>query len=225
MTKQEILCVRRSLLEERLNGLIPLGFTPDPTLVSALERAGNEIGEFRPRPVLEEDPTFFQLVVQGLVTREGKPLALFRAVREARSDQFVETRHNAKVSLSAGGHVEPVEAAAKNVLQSALLRELHEELVFTRPPQPADITPLGIICNAAPDAPLFHRVHIGVLYHVPISSDVSLPSASDEFDYIEFLNADGLRVYLPRMEEWGKLLAAAVLSGTLVLRAPARSPG
>lgn len=218
---QEILCVRRAPLEARLEGQIPLGFTTDVRSFATIEQAVREIGEVRPRPALEEDPAFLQIIVQGLVTRDGSPLALFRAVRAARGDQFVETRHNAKIALSAGGHVELVEAGASDVLRAALQRELKEELVFERPPDAQTIEPLGIVCNASLDESLFNRVHIGLVFLVPTTGGVTLPPASDEFTHLEFADMRRLQELSPRMEGWGQLLSRAILDGTLVLRSSA----
>lgn len=209
---QDILCVRRGVLEDVLGG-IPLGFTTDLALLDRLSAAVREHGEWRPRPVLEEDSTFLQIVVQGLVTRGSETLALFRRARTGRADHFVETRHNTKIALCAGGHVEPVEANAGDILSAALLRELAEELVVDPPPAAEAIRHLGLVCNAAPDAPLFHRVHIGIVFHIPVTGSVRLPAGSDEFERVEFCGSERLRELFPRLEGWGQLLAAAMLDG------------
>ena len=216
MNAQLILCVPRTLLEERL-GTIPLGFTTHPDTLTAFQRTVQNHGEFRPRPELEEDPEYLQVIVQGIVTNGDGVLALFRRSREQGADRFVETRHNAKVALSVGGHVEPVEARADDVLRSALHRELLEEILCDPPVDILQVTPLGLVCNAAPDAPLFHRVHIGFVSLVPVSGTVRLPEGSDEFDHLEFTAPDRLRELLPRMEGWGQILATALLEGQLVL--------
>lgn len=213
---QTILCVRRSTLEERLGG-IPLGLTTGAHLMERFREAVRDLGEWRPRPALEEDPAFLQVVVQGLVTRGTDVVCLFRTVRGQKPGEFVETRHNAKVALSAGGHVEPVEAGAADVLHAALLRELDEELVFRPHPNPTEIVPLGLLCKAAPDALLFDRVHIGMVYHVPVPGSVVLPSGSTEFTHIEFAGVARLRELFPRMEGWGQLLTAAMLERSLVV--------
>lgn len=213
---QDILCLSRTSLAERLGG-IPLGVATDALLLQKFRAAVQELGEFRPRAALEEDPAFLQVIVQGLVTRGGMPLALFRATREQRQDQFVETRLNARIALAAGGHVEPVEAHADDALCAAMLRELTEELTFEAPPLPASLTPCGIICAAAPAAAMLDRVHIGFVYHAPTTGAVSLPAGSDEFVHLEFLNAARLRELYPRMEGWGQLLTTAILEGQLVL--------
>lgn len=211
MADQRILCMRRDALEASLGG-IPLGFTNDPAVISGLQTAARWWGKFRLRSELEEDPAYLQVIVQGLVTREGKYLALFRSVREQRNDRFVETRLNAKVALSAGGHVEPIEAASGDMLHAALLRELSEELVFETPPAPSAIVPCGVVCQAAPGASLLDRVHIGLVFRVPVTRGVSLPSGSDEFDRVEFVGPERLRELSPRMEGWGQLLAEAILA-------------
>lgn len=214
MPHEDILCVRRTVVEDRLGG-VPLGFTTDPEVFTRLGEAVREAGEFRPRAELEEDPRFLQVIVEGLVTRGPEILALFRAVRAPRVGEFVETRHNAKVALFAGGHVEVVENGDDDLLLAALQRELAEELVFEKPPDPSAIRPLGIVCNASPDEALFHRVHIGLVYRVPVVDAVWLPEESDEFTHCEFIAGERLRELQPRMEGWGQLLADAVLAGQL----------
>lgn len=209
---QRILCVRRDLLAAALEG-IPLGFTTNADLLSRFLTAVRAHGEFGARPVLEEDSTFLQIIVQGLVTRGAETLALFRRARTGRADRFVETRHNTKIALCAGGHVEPVEANAGDILSAALLRELTEELVVDPPPAAEAIRHLGLVCNAAQDAPLFHRVHIGIVFHIPVTGSVRLPAGSDEFERVEFCGSERLRELFPRLEGWGQLLAAVLLSG------------
>lgn len=211
---QRVLCVRRLTLEGEL-GSIPLGLSLDPKHISALEMAVVRHGEFLPRPGLEEDPRYLQIIVQGLVTDGQRVLALFRKSREQGAGQFVETRHNAKIALCAGGHVEPIESGTPEMLCAALRRELNEELVFATPPLPSSLVPVGIVCNAAPEAPLFHRVHLGLVYRVPVSGEIRLPAGSDEFDGLEMLDLDRLRELLPRMEGWGQILAQALLAGQL----------
>lgn len=218
--EQQILCVPRPVLEEHLQG-IPLGLTVQPTILDAFQETVRTSGEFRPRPALEEDPTYLQIIVQGLVTDGQSVLALFRKSREQAAEQFVETRHNAKVALSAGGHVELVEATSEDVLRSALERELQEELVFDPLPSLTALTPLGLVCMASPDAPLFQRVHIGIVYRVPIPGSVRLPDANDEFTHVELAHGEHLHALFPRMEGWGHILAEAILDGRLSLRSPA----
>lgn len=214
MPDQRILCLRRTALEERI-GAVPLGFTTDVRVVDGLRATARATGEFRPRPALEEDPTFLQVIVQGLVANGREVLALFRASREQTAGRFVETRHNDKVALSAGGHVERAEVGEDDPLTAALLRELAEELVFAEPPAPADLRPVGVLCRASPDAEMFQRVHIGLVFHVPTTGAVSLPPGSDEFTGVEFAGSGRLRELYPRMEGWGQLLADALLTERL----------
>lgn len=213
---QMILCVRRATLEERLLG-IPLGFAASPALVGRLETIVKEVGAFRPRPALEEDPAYLQIIVQGLVSQKGKPLALFRKSRDPQEGRFVETRHNAQIALAAGGHVELVESEQVSILRAALSRELAEELVLDPSPTSAETAPLGIVCTASHGAPLFQQVHLGVIYQVPAPGSVVLPSGCDEFDRIEFPEPARLRELFPRLEAWGQLLASAILEGRLRL--------
>lgn len=213
------MCVRRTTFEERLGG-IPLGLTVDADTLTAFQEVVRSAGEFRPRPALEKDPTYLQVIVQGLVTDGTSVLALFRKSRKPQTGRFVETRHNAQIALSSGGHVEPVEARSGDVLRAALERELSEELIFTPVPPRSALLPLGLVCNAAPDASLFHRVHIGVVFLVSVPGAVRLPEGSDEFEHIELAGRDRLQKLLPRMEGWGRILADAILGGRLSLDIP-----
>lgn len=216
--EQQVLCVRRATLEERL-GEIPLGLTVDAKTLTAFHDTVRAAGEFRSRPALEEDPGYLQVIVQGLVTDGASVLALFRKSREQQTDRFVETRHNAKIALSAGGHVEPGESEDRDVLRAALERELSEELVLAPVPPRSAFLPIGLVCNAAPDESLFHRVHIGAVFRVPVAGKIRLPEGSDEFDTVELAGRERLRELLPRMEGWGQILARAILDGKLSLGA------
>ncbi len=224
MSPQHILCVRRETLERRL-GRVPIGFVTDAPVLSAFRAVVRENGEFLPRPALEEDPAYLQVIVQGLITNNREVLALFRRSRSLEAGRFVETRHSGKVALASGGHVEPVEAGADDILAAALRRELDEELHFDVPLRGSDITPLGIICNAVPEAPLFQRVHIGMVYLVVARGLLHLPEKSDEFDAIEFCSLERLQHLVPRMEEWGQRLASAILERQLALVRTEQSRG
>ena len=213
---QRVLCIRRRTLEGEL-GRIPLGLSREPWQISALGTAVVRHGEFLPRPALEEDPRYLQIIVQGLVTDGQGVLALFRKSRAPAAGRFVETRHNGQVALSAGGHVEPLEVSTPDMLRAALQRELAEELVFVVPPPLSSVEPWGIVCTAAADAPLFHRVHLGLVYRVPVSGEIRLPDDSTEFDNLEMADLDRLRTLLPRMEGWGQILAQALLAGQFTL--------
>lgn len=217
MPDSDVLCLRRTTLEDHLGGAVPIGFTTDPHVLQHFREAVASHGEWRPRRELEDDPAFLQVIVQGVVSNGACLLALFRKAREQKARDFIETRHNLKVALAAGGHLEPVEAGKGDILEAAQLRELFEELAFEHPPAASDIRPLGLICTAMPEAPMFQRVHIGYLSLVPVRGAVTLPKGQDEFDSVEFVRGARLSELLPRMEEWGQLIARAVLEARVAL--------
>lgn len=213
---QNILCVRRATLEHRL-GDIAHGLTTDPELLAAFRDIVRTSGEWRARPALEDDPTFLQIIVQALITNGTDVLALFRTPPERRRGETYIEKRNKQVALTAGGHVEFLEAGADDILAVALQRELSEEVTFAVSPAWDAIRPVGLICTATPAAPMFQRVHIGAVWRVVTAGDVRLPKGSDEFEKAEFVSPERLRALTPQMEEWAQLLAQAVIDGRLPL--------
>jgi predicted NUDIX family phosphoesterase len=219
MGDQPILCVERAVLECGIGRSVPKGLTCDQALFHAVTDLFVCHGKFLPRRDVEEDPTFLQPIVYGVVTDGQRVLALWRKERLSPQGRYVEARHNRKIGLASGGHVEPLDDLTHgDFSRRAMHRELSEELIFApSAPPPSALQPVGMLMR---EETVFDRVHLGLMYRVPLSGSVSLPAGSDEYDRIMLLSPEEFLAYRDDMEGWGKTLADTILAGRFPLRAP-----
>ena len=110
------------------------------------------LGRFLPRPAMEADPAWKQ-VIPYPVLRDGSDWFLMRRTR-AGSDPRLHDRY----SIGVGGHVNPEDGGLDGDLSTALRREWHEELIVDFVPEfrfvgllNDDTTPVG-------------QVHLGLVY-------------------------------------------------------------
>jgi predicted NUDIX family phosphoesterase len=146
-------------------------------------------GRFEPRPAMERDPRFKQ-VIPYLALRDGGRYFLMRRTR-AGGDERLHDRY----SIGVGGHLNPGDGD----LAGGLAREWAEELV-------ADFVPefrlLGLLND---DATEVGRVHLGVVY---VADAAGRPVAVRETEKLEGRFAEQgevLEVY-DGMETWSQLL-------------------
>jgi len=116
--------------------------------IARLERSGG----YRPRPLVEPDPSLKQLIPY-LVVRDAGRWFLMRRTR-AGGDARLHDRY----SIGVGGHVNPEDDGLDGDLTVALEREWHEELIVDFVPAfrfvgllNDDTTPVG-------------QVHLGLVY-------------------------------------------------------------
>jgi predicted NUDIX family phosphoesterase len=113
-------------------------------LVAAIGRAG----DFRPRPAMERDPGWKQ-VIPYLVLRDGPRYFLMRRTRAGG-----DARLHDRFTIGVGGHLNPGDGG----IDRGLLREWQEEMT-------ADFVPpfhlVGLLNDDTTDV---GRVHIGVVY-------------------------------------------------------------
>jgi predicted NUDIX family phosphoesterase len=195
-------------MEEELGGKIPLGFSVSKDLFEKASTAFRTRGEFLPRGDVENNQAILQAIVYGIISDGKHVLGLWRKQRESNDGAFKETRHNKKIGLASGGHIEP-EDDINNVefFNKAILREFSEELDFqevTPVPKPA-----GIIMY---EESLFDRVHLGLIYAVHVEK-VGLAKNNDEYEKAEFLTPEQLSSLIDGMEGWGKVIADAIITG------------
>ncbi len=214
MSGQKVFCVERTKLEQGLGGSIPLGFTVDERIFSLAVSVFKESGEFRERQTLESDKKYLQAIVYGIVTDGQNVLGLWRAERKGGNEGYKEMRHNNKIGLACGGHVEPIDGyKAPDFFGKAFLRELSEELVF--PAGFSEPKAVGIILY---EETLFDSVHLGLIYKLK-AERVELPEQGDEYTKVEFLKPERLHELSDRMEGWGKVIGEAIGAGKLKLEA------
>ena len=112
--------------------------------VTALERDGR----YEPRPAMEADPSFKQ-VIPYLVLRDGERFFLMRRTR-AGGDARLHDRY----SIGVGGHLNPGDGG----VLGGLRREWHEELVAAFDPE---FRLVGLLNDDTTDV---GAVHIGAVY-------------------------------------------------------------
>lgn len=155
---ESILVVRREYLAPYLTedfGLITEG-------VEEIVRVIEAHHEFRPRPEMETDPAYKQIIPYVLVTRGAEAFVMQRLKRGG------EQRLHGLLSLGVGGHIDPVDEAGGSALMAGLRREVDEEVAVERA---ASLTPLGVINN---DRDEVGRVHLGFLFRLEAEGAVTV---------------------------------------------------
>ncbi len=152
--------------------------------VAAIARAGR----YEPRPAMEQDPGFKQ-IIPYLVVRDGPRYFLMR-----RTKGGADVRLHERLSIGVGGHLNPGDGG----LDRGLRREWQEELR-------ADFVPefrlVGLLNDDTTDV---GRVHLGAVY----SADVGgRPVAIRETDKLtgSFAQPGEVAAVADRLETWSQL--------------------
>jgi len=149
-------------------------------------------GVFRPRPAMEADPTWKQ-VIPYPVLRDGDAWYLMRRTK-AGGDARLHDRY----SIGVGGHVNPGDGALDGDVSAALRREWHEELVVDFVPAfrfvgllNDDTTPVG-------------AVHVGLVYE---GDAAGRPVAIRESDKLSggFATSAEVAAVADRLETWSRI--------------------
>lgn len=117
----------------------------DPAELAGLMAAD---GRFAPRPAMERDPSWKQ-VIPYLVLRDGRRYFLMR-----RTMAGADARLHDRYSIGVGGHLNPGDGG----LEGGLLREWHEELVAAFVPR---FRFVGLLNDDTNDV---GSVHLGAVY-------------------------------------------------------------
>lgn len=164
MPVEEVLCVPTELFRScgYFQGFMPLPADNYTPLFLAAQQ------EFRPRNVVESDPSFKQLIPYIIVERGGQLLNYYRG--RGSGEQRLRGNH----SIGIGGHINPcdlTEAALgrmadrpeilSDMYVRGLLRELNEELRFEPRQTVWDIRLLGLLNE---DETPVGRVHLGAVH-------------------------------------------------------------
>jgi predicted NUDIX family phosphoesterase len=144
MTPDELIFVvpRSSVIEGAgWRGVRTTGVEP---FLAAIERSGR----FGPRPAMEADPGFKQ-IIPYLVLRDGPRYFLMRRTRAGGDARLHDRR-----SIGVGGHINPGDGG----LLGGLVREWREELVAAFLPE---FRLIGLLNDDTTDV---GRVHLGAVY-------------------------------------------------------------
>ena len=152
--------------------------------VEALERDGR----YEPRPQMEVDPSFKQ-VIPYLVLRDGERYFLMRRTRAG-----VDARLHDRYSIGVGGHLNPGDGG----VLGGLRREWREELV-------ADFEPafrlVGLLND---DTTEVGAVHLGAVY---VAEAAGRPVTIRETDKLtgSFVEPHEVAAVADRLETWSRL--------------------
>lgn len=184
MTDQELVyVVPRELL------VTPPGWRGVRTAgISELLRTIRQEGRFEPRPEMETDPSFKQ-IVPYLILRNGDDYFLMRRTR-AGGDARLHERY----SIGVGGHLNPVDAE----LEDGLMREWHEEI---NADFVLDAQLIGLLND---DEAEVGAVHLGVVY---VADAADRPVAVREVSKLSgrFASPTEVRAIYGLLETWSAL--------------------
>ena len=184
---ESILVVRREYLAPYLTedfGLITEG-------VEEIVRVIEAHHEFRPRPEMETDPAYKQIITYVLVTRGAEAFVMQRLKKGG------EQRLHGLLSLGVGGHIDPVDEAEGSALTAGLRREVDEEVAVERA---ASLTPLGVINN---DRDEVGRVHLGFLFRLEAEGAVTVRETEKLSG--SFMPIAALPALRDKMEGWSQI--------------------
>ena len=184
---ESILVVRREYLAPYLTedfGLITEG-------VEEIVRVIEAHHEFRPRPEMETDPAYKQIIPYVLVTRGTEAFVMQRLKKGG------EQRLHGLLSLGVGGHIDPVDEAEGSALTAGLRREVDEEVALERA---VSLTPLGVINN---DRDEVGRVHLGFLFRLEAEGAVTVRETEKLSG--SFMPIAALPALRDKMEGWSQI--------------------
>jgi predicted NUDIX family phosphoesterase len=157
---------------------------------------------FRPRPAMEQDPRYKQLI----------PYVIFRYCDEA-GETFLfqytrgrgqgERRLHALRSIGIGGHISQTDALGDDPYHAGVERELEEEVVIETAFRQRMV---GLIND---DQTEVGRVHLGVVHLVDVESPRVTPREADLLD-AGFRPLGALIAELPQFETWSQICLKAL---------------
>ena len=173
---EKILCIKGETLfkDGKWNGLL----TSDSQKYLSLLR---ENGEFRVRKELENDSEYKQIIAQVILRYKDKYF-LHRQVKRN------EERLNSLCPLPIGGHIEEIDLKGEDILETALERELHEEVDLKS--NIVKKTYLGLI-YLEDDNPV-NFVHVGFVYIFDLDG-VDVHVKEEGLEDIGFVSLDYLK--------------------------------
>jgi predicted NUDIX family phosphoesterase len=154
-------------------------------------------GRFEPRPAMEVDPAWKQ-VIPYLVLRDGDRWFLMRRTRAG-----ADARLHERWSIGVGGHLNP----GDRDLAGGLEREWREELTADFVP---DFRPVGLLND---DETEVGAVHFGVVYEADAAGRAVAVRELDKLSGT-FADEGEVAAVRDRLESWSELVFDALRVGT-----------
>lgn len=152
--------------------------------------------EFLPRPEMEEDPSYKQIIPYVTIVRGDCVFATRRL------DKGGEKRLHGLLSLGVGGHINPVDGDGGDVLMGGLMREVHEEVSIEKA---GVLTPRGVIND---DSNGVGSVHLGFFYTLTAEGEVTVRETEKLAG--EWIKRSSLAQYRESMETWSQIVTEAL---------------
>ena len=186
---EKILCIKEETLFKygKWNGLM----TSTPQKYLNLLR---ENGEFRARQELENDPEYKQIIAQVILRYKDKYF-LHRQVKRN------EERLNSLCPLPLGDHIEEIDSNSDDILETALERELHEEVDLKS--NIISKNYLGLI-YLEDDNPV-NLVHVGFVYIFDLDG-VDVHVKEEGLEDIGFVSLDYLKTNSEKLTYWSRII-------------------
>jgi len=202
-TRESVLCVPRTTIfpDGAWHGLVATG-------LERVLRTIRATAEYRPRDLVEDDPSRQQIIPYCIVRHADDTYLLTHRLRASS-----EKRLHHLYSLGVGGHVNPGDGEVEDdPVVGGLRREWAEEIVC---PSPA-VARLVALLND--DTTPVSRVHLGLVFLVEPAGDE--PAAVREVRKLEgeVLSLEAMRRHYLNMESWSQLVYDDLVAG-----APARA--
>ncbi len=158
--------------------------------------------EYRPRHLVEDDPSMQQIIPYCVVHHpdDGTYLLTRRLRRSS------ERRLHHLYSLGVGGHINPGDGAGGDPVIGGLEREWAEEVVCASP------ATARLVAMLNDDTTPVSRVHLGLVFLVEPSAATTSVRETDKLEGESLLLADMRRHYLS-MESWSQLVFDDLVAG------------
>lgn len=159
---------------------------------------------YRPRPDMEEDPSFKQLIPY-VIFRHTDDDGTVRIIHYARGSGGGESRLHAKLSIGIGGHISSTDAdtSTAHPYQSGMQRELEEEIQIDTA---YTMSLVGLIND---DDTEVGKVHLGIVHLCDVDS-MAIQSNEIEIEDTSFLTLSELESNLDRFETWSQICIRAL---------------
>ncbi len=147
---------------------------------------------YRPRPEMEHDPSYKQLIPYCIFQYEDKVFSYRRG-----SDQG-ESRLHSKRSIGIGGHISSEDEAAPNAYEEGMRREIAEEVFLDAQVQQECI---GLIND---DETEVGKVHLGVVHRFRLDSPKVRPREASIME-TGFAAPAELSASMEEFESWSQI--------------------
>ncbi len=191
---ESILVVKREFLDQYIAGKNGLISGVGKQIVDII----SEHHHFLPRPEMEEDTSYKQ-IIPYVILRRGEDIYVLRRLKKGG-----EARLHGLLSIGVGGHINPVdEAAGADVLMQGLRREVYEEVNIERE---LGIKPLGVIND---DSNAVGSVHLGFLFELEVEGEVSVRETEKLAG--EWVSKPELKKLREQMETWSQIAMEEII--------------